>query len=150
MSVEVRVVTTIERPASAVAAFAGDPTNAPQWYANIKSVHWQTPPPIAVGSRMDFVATFLGRRLAYTYEVVVLEPEHRLIMRTADGPFPMETTRTWRELPADVTRMTMLNRGNPSGFSRATAPMMERAMKRAMNKDLARLKSMLEVDTVIS
>ncbi len=89
---------------------------------------------------------FLGRRLAYTYEVVVFEPEHRLVMRTSDGPFPMETTYTWDEVAVGVTRMTMLNRGNPSGFSRATAPMMERAMKRAMTKDLARLKTMLEAD----
>jgi len=81
------------RPA-VVAAFAGDPTNATEWYANIKPVNWQTPPPVAVGSRMDFVAQFLGRRLAHTYEMVELEPERRLVMRTADGPFPMETTHT--------------------------------------------------------
>ena len=92
MSVDVQVETTIEQPRAVVAAFAGDPTNVREWYANIKSVEWKTPPPVAVGSRMDFVAKFLGRRLAYTYEVVELEPERRLVMRTADGPFPMETT----------------------------------------------------------
>ena len=68
--VDVQVETVIERPVDLVAAFAGDPTNAPQWYANIRSVDWRTPPPVAVGSRMDFVAQFLGKRLAYTYEVV--------------------------------------------------------------------------------
>ncbi len=58
------------------------PSNAPQWYANIRSVEWQTAPPVAVGSRMAFVAQFLGRRLAYTYEVVELDGG-RLVMRTA-------------------------------------------------------------------
>ncbi len=86
MSVEVQVETTIQRPVAEVAEVAGDPTSAPRWYANIRSVDWQTPPQLAVGSRMDFVARFLGRRLAYTYEVVELEPRHRLVMRTADGP----------------------------------------------------------------
>jgi len=145
MSVDVEGETTIERPSEVVAAFAGDPTNAPQWYANIRSVRWQTPPPVGVGSRLDFVARFLGRRLAYTYEVAELEPGRRLVMRTADGPFPMETTYTWEPAASSATRMTLRNRGNPSGFSRLTAPMMERAMRRATTKDLARLKTLLEV-----
>jgi uncharacterized membrane protein len=144
MSVDVQVETTIQRPPEVVAAFAGDPTNAPLWYANITSVQWQTPPPVAVGSRMEFVARFLGRRLAYTYEVAELLPERRLVMRTADGPFPMETTYTWQAVDEDATVMTLRNRGIPSGFSRLTAPMMERAMRRATTKDLRRLKSLLE------
>ncbi len=144
MSVDVQVETTINRSPVVVAAFAGDPTNAPRWYANIRSVDWQTPPPVAVGSRMDFVAHFLGRRLAYTYEVVELEAVRRLMMRTADGPFPMETTYTWEPAGEHATRMTLRNRGNPAGFSRFAAPLMERAMRRATTKDLARLKVMLE------
>jgi hypothetical protein len=140
--VDVQVETTIDRPPSEVAAYAGDPSNAPEWYANIRSVEWQTAPPVAVGSRMDFVAQFLGRRLAYTYEVVELTGS-RLVMRTADGPFPMETTYTWSPAGAG-TRMTLRNRGNPSGFARIGAPVMERAMRRATAKDLARLKALVE------
>ena len=130
-------------PVADVAAYAGDPTNAPEWYVNIKSIVWETPPPVAVGSRLSFVAQFLGRRIAYTYEVVELVPPERLVMRTADGPFPMETTYTW-EPSGDATRMTLRNRGNPSGFSKMTAPLMELAMRRATTKDLARLKALLE------
>jgi uncharacterized protein YndB with AHSA1/START domain len=144
MTLDVKVETTIEQPPAAVAAFAGDPSNATEWYANIKSVEWKTPPPVAVGSRMDFVAQFLGRRLAYTYEVVGLEPERRLVMRTSDGPFPMETTYTWEPSGVGATRMTLRNRGNPSGFSRVAAPIMKRAMRRATSQDLARLKALLE------
>ncbi len=100
MAVDVTVETRIERPIEDVAAFAGDPGNAPSWYVNIESVRWQTPPPVQVGSRMDFVAKFLGRRIEYTYEVVDLVPGERLVMRTAQGPFPMQTTYTWE--PAAV------------------------------------------------
>ena len=143
VSVDVEVETVIDRPRSAVAAYASDPANTPEWYANIRSVNLQTEPPLAVGSRMDFVATFLGRRIAYTYEVAELVPGERLVMRTADGPFPMETTYTWSDAPGG-TRMTLGNRGVPSGFARVTAPVMERAMLRATRKDLARLKAILE------
>ena len=143
MAVDVTVETRIERPVEEVAAFAGDPSNAPSWYVNIESVHWQTPPPVQVGSRLDFVATFLGRRIEYTYEVVDLAQGERLVMRTAQGPFPMQTTYTWQAADRG-TRMTLRNNGSPSGFARVAAPVMELAMRRAMTKDLAALKRRLE------
>lgn len=142
-TVDVDVETVIAAPPEQVAAFAGDPGNAPRWYANIRSVEWRTEPPLRVGSRMDFVARFLGRTLAYTYEVVELDPGARLVMRTADGPFPMETTYTW-EPTEGGTLMRLLNRGEPVGFSRVAMPMMGVAMRRATTKDLARLKTLLE------
>jgi uncharacterized membrane protein len=144
MAVDVLTETTIDRPVDEVAAYAGDPTNAPEWYVNIKSVDWKTPPPVAVGSKMDFVAHFLGRRIAYTYEVVELAPGERLVMRTAQGPFPMETTYTWSPVGDGSTRMTLRNRGEPSGFAAVATPFMTQAMKRANRKDLANLKKLLE------
>ncbi len=144
MAVDVEVETVIARPVAEVAAFAGDPTYAPTWYSRISSVEWQTPPPVAVGSRMDFVAHFLRRRLAYTYEVVELVPGERLVMRTAQGPFPMQTTYTWQEVAGGSTLMTLHNTGEPSGFAGVAAPAMVVAMRRAMTGDLARLKELLE------
>ena len=142
--VDVLTETVIRRPVADVAAFAGDPANAPEWYANIESVEWRTPPPMVVGSRLAFVARFLGRRLAYTYEVAELVPGERLVMRTADGPFPMETTYTWEPLDAGATLMTLRNRGRPAGFSAFVAPFLAGAMLRANRKDLAALRSVLE------
>jgi uncharacterized membrane protein len=144
MPVDVVSEIVIDRPPATVAAFAGDPTNAPKWYENIKSVEWVTEPPIAVGSRVAFVAQFLGRRLAYTYEIVELIPSEKLVMRTAEGPFPMETTYTWEPVGARGTRMKLRNRGEPKGFSKIGAPVMAAAMGRATRKDLAVLKHLLE------
>jgi len=144
MPVDVLTEIVIDRPRGEVAAYAGAPGNAPSWYVNIKSVEWKTPPPLAVGSRLAFVAHFLGRRLAYTYEIVELVPDARLVMRTTDGPFPMETTYTWESAGDAATRMTLRNRGEPHGFSMLVAPFMAAAMRRANRKDLAQLKSLLE------
>jgi uncharacterized membrane protein len=143
MPVDVVSEIVINRPLDVVADYAADPANAPEWYANIASVEWQTRPPLAVGSRLDFVAHFLGRRLAYTYEVVELVPRQRLVMRTAQGPFPMETTYTWAP-HEEGTRMTLRNRGEPSGFASVAAPVLTRSISRANAKDLARLKGLLE------
>lgn len=144
MTVDVQTEIVISRPVELVARYAVDPTSAPQWYANIDSVECNTPPPAGVGSRMAFVARFLGRRLAYTYEIVELVADTRLVMRTAQGPFPMETSYTWSSLDSGATRMTLRNRGEPAGFAAITAPVMAAAMRRANRNDLARLKRLLE------
>jgi hypothetical protein len=134
----------ISRPREEVAAYACDPDNATTWYENIKAVEWKSPRPLAVGSRIAFVAEFLGRRLAYTYEVTELVPGERFVMRTAEGPFPMETTYTWGDTAAGATQMTLRNRGKPAGFARIAGPMMAGAMRRANRKDLSQLKQILE------
>jgi uncharacterized protein YndB with AHSA1/START domain len=144
MTVDVRCERTIPRPRSEVAAYVADPDNTTSWYSNIKTVEWETPPPLAVGSRLAFTATFLGRRLTYTYEIRELVPGERLVMSTAEGPFPMETTYTWEDAGDGATRMTLRNRGEPSGFQKVAAPVMARAMRRAMNKDLQRLSAILD------
>lgn len=142
--VDVLTEVVIRRPHDQVAQYAGDPAKAPEWYVNIQAVEWRTAPVVAVGSRIDFVATFLGRRLSYTYEIVEHEPRERLVMRTAQGPFPMETTYTWEPLDAGRTRMTLRNRGRPRGFSLLLAPFMAAAIRRANRADLRRLRELLE------
>jgi uncharacterized membrane protein len=142
--VDVTTEIEIARPRSEVAAYAADPDNATSWYQNIKAVEWETSRPLVVGSRMTFVAEFLGRTLSYTYEVRELAADERLVMSTAQGPFPMETTYTWEDAPGGATRMTLRNRGEPAGFKAIAAPLMARAMSRANLKDLDRLKQLLE------
>lgn len=144
MTVDVQTAIIIDRARSDVASYASNPDNATTWYKNIKSVGWKTPKPLAVGSRIAFVAQFLGRRLEYTYEVKELVPGERFVQSTNQGPFPMETTYTWQDDGSGGTRMTLRNRGQPSGFSNALAPMMARAMRRANRQDLRRLKTILE------
>ena len=144
VAVDVLCELTIPRPRAEVAAYAADPDNTTSWYSNIKAVEWATPRPLAVGSRLAFIATFLGRRLSYTYEIRELVPGERLVMSTAQGPFPMETTYTWEDSGDGSTRMTLRNRGEPSGFKKIAGPVMARAMRRAMSKDLERLSAILQ------
>jgi Polyketide cyclase / dehydrase and lipid transport len=143
MAVDIVTAIEIARPRTEVAAFACDPDNATRWYENIESVEWRTPPPLTVGTRLEFVARFLGRGITYTYEVREHIAGERFVMSTAQGPFPMETIYTFDEIPQG-TRMSLRNRGEPSGFAKVGAPLMERAMRRANQADLRRIKELLE------
>lgn len=139
------VVTSIEigRSREETAGYASDPDHVREWYQNISAVEWVTSPPVRVGSRIAFVASFLGRRLAYTYEVTELVPGRRLVMRTSHGAFPMQTTYRWEDTPGG-TLMTLRNTGEPTGFARVGGPALAAAMRRANRKDLDRLKHLLE------
>jgi hypothetical protein len=144
MAIDVETEIAIARPRAEVAAYARDPATATEWYANIESARWETHPPLGIGSRFAFVASFLGRRLEYVYEVRELTGDERFVMATHDGPFAMETTYTWEDTADGGTLMRLRNRGEPSGFSSILAPAMSTAVRRANRKDLARLKRILE------
>jgi hypothetical protein len=144
MPVDVTTETVIHRPVAEVAAFAADPSNATKWYVNIKEATWKSEPPLRVGSKVAFAAQFAGKRLEYTYDFTEVVPNERLVMRAAEGPFPMETVYTWKAEGERATRMSLRNHGQPTGFSRLMAPLLAMAMRRANRKDLARLKALLE------
>ncbi|KAA3621380.1 MAG: ATPase [Bacteroidetes bacterium] len=142
--VDVLTKIIIEKPIQEVADYASNPDNAPEWYVNIKTAEWKSPKPLRVGSLVTFTAHFLGRALTYTYEFIELIPGQKLVMRTAEGPFPMETTYTWEAINENTTQMTLRNTGSPSGFSKLMAPFMASMMKKANNKDLRRIKKIIE------
>lgn len=142
--VDVLTEITINCPRHIVSEYAADPDHAPEWYVNINSAEWQTPKPLGIGSKVAFKADFLGKQLSYVYQIAEYIPGEKLVMRTADGPFPMETTYTWESKDGQTTRMTLRNKGNPAGFSLLFSPFMSLMMKRANNKDLKKIKFILE------
>ena len=142
--VDITTEIIINKPIHLVADYAANPDNAPEWYVNIRSAEWKTSKPLSVGSRVAFVADFLGKKLVYTYEVVEFIPLQKLVMQTAEGPFPMQTTYIWKAIDDTTTQMTLRNRGNPTGFSKLFAPFMAAMMRKANVKDLNNIKRIIE------
>lgn len=142
--VDVKTEIIIQCPLDRVSEYTANPDNAMEWYANIKQVEWETHRPLQKGSRVAFKARFLGRELSYVYEIIEYVPGQKLTMRTANGPFPMETTYEWTSVGSERTLMTLRNRGEPSGFSKFLAPFMASAMRKANLKDLKRAQQILE------
>jgi len=142
--VNVKTEIEISVPLKIVFEYAINPDNAAEWYDNITSAEWITSKPVSIGSQIMFKANFLGRELAYTYEVVELIVNKKLAMKTSEGPFPMETTYEFKSLNENLTYMSLTNKGVPSGFSKIFKPFMTFVMKKANNKDLKKLKQLME------
>jgi ligand-binding SRPBCC domain-containing protein len=143
-TVDVEVHTTIARPRPEVAAYCVDPDKVTAWNSNITAVQWEKGEPVTLGSRFRFTSGFLGRTLQYTYDVVELVEAARFVMRSDQGPFPMETTYTWEDAPNGATWMSLRSRAEPTAFIGLAAPVLATAIRRSRANDLARLKSILE------
>ena len=143
MPVDVDTEIVIDRPRDEVAAYAGDLTNAPEWYTNLRGLEWKTEPPVGVGSQVEFIAMFLGRELQFVFEIREWVPGERLVMASAEGPFPLETTFAWEDHTAGGTRMRLRNRGDVAETG-LDAPVVSRQMEKAMGNDLKRIKRILE------
>jgi uncharacterized membrane protein len=143
MAVDVSAEVVIGRPRAEVAAFATDPANDPVWIGGIRSARALQEGPVAVGSRVERTAVFLGRRIEYVNEVVELEPGARLRMRSVRGPFPMEITYGFADA-SEGTRATIRVQGDAGGFYRLAGPLLSGAVRRSVSGDLRRLKALLE------
>lgn len=142
--VDVSTSIVIDRPLSVVAGYTMNPLNAPAWYQNIRSVRRLDQEDFRLGSRTAFEARFLGRDLSYTYEVTTLLQDQELVMATAQGPFPMRTTYKFETVSPTATRVELRNDGEPQGFSKLLAPLIQTMMRRANMADLRALKKTLE------
>lgn len=136
--------TRIARPIAEVAAFVMDPENDSAWIGGIQSVTVLTPPPIAIGTRVERVAHFLGRELRYVNDVTALEPGASLEMRSHSAPFPMTVRYSFAENESSTTTTRVELEGDPGWFFRVAGPLLRLAVRRNLRGDLGRLKDLLE------
>jgi Polyketide cyclase / dehydrase and lipid transport len=127
--VRISVETVIARPRAEVAGYAMDPANDRSW--------------IGVGTRVERVAQFLGRRMEYVNEIVDYAPPERLAMRSVQAPFPMTVSYEFEEVDGG-TRVRIRTAGDAVGFYRLAGPLLAAAVRRSIASDLARLRRVLE------
>ncbi len=143
MAVDVTAQREIARPREEVAAFATDPANDARWIGGISQAEVLTDPPVAAGTRVRRVASFLGRRIEYVMEVDRLDPGRRVVMRSIVSPFPMRVTYEFEDAPSG-TRARIRVEGSAEGFYRMAGPVLAAGVRRGITRDLKTLRSLLE------
>jgi len=140
VSTDIAVERRIERPREEVAAYASDWRNDEEWIGALDEVRLVQEEPLQVAR----VAGFLGKRIEYVNEVVEHEPGRRLVMRSVKAPFPMTVTYEFEDAEDGGSLMRIRTQGDASGFYRVAGPLLARAVKRGLERDLATLKERLE------
>jgi hypothetical protein len=143
MPVDATATGTIARPCEEVAAYLRDPANDTTWIGGLRSARLLTPGPVAVGSRVERVASFLGRRVEYVNEIIELTGE-RLVMRSVRSPFPMRVTYGHRQAGDGATDVSVRVEGDAGRFYALAAPLVGVAVRRSIARDLRNLKRVLE------
>ncbi len=143
MAVDVKAEVKINRTRQEVARYAVNPVNDVVWITGIVEVKMLSDQPVALGTTVERIATFLGRRIEYVLEVVEYEPESLLAMRSIKGPFPMDVRYEF-EKASGATLARIRIQGESKGFYKLAAPVLSRAVRRSIENDLETLKDILE------
>ena len=143
MPVDVTATGTIGRPREDVAAYLQDPANDTTWIGGLRSARLLTPGPVAVGSRVERVASFLGRRVEYVNEITELTGD-RLVMRSVRSPFPMRVTYGYERAGDGATEVSVRVEGDAGRYYALLAPLLGVAVRRSIARDLRNLKRVLE------
>jgi uncharacterized membrane protein len=143
VAVDVTATASIDRPRDQVAVYLRDPANDTKWIGGIRSARLLTPRPVTVGSQVERVASFLGRRVHYVNEITELTAD-RLAMRSVRSPFPMRVTYGHRQASDGATEVSVRVEGSAGRFYALAAPLLGLAVRRSIARDLRNLKQVLE------
>jgi uncharacterized membrane protein len=142
VAIDTTAVIAVGRPRQEVAAYLTDPANDPSWIGGLRSARLVTPPPVGVGSQVERVARFLGRRVEYVNEVTELSGT-RLAMRSVRSPFPMRVTYGFTDA-GGATEVSVRVQGDAGRMYRLADPLLARLVRRSVQRDLRTLKRVLE------
>ena len=142
--IEVVETIQVDRPPDEVFGFWADWTNNPTWQNGMRSCTWTSEPPLQLGSTYDQQASFLGRPIVSSFEVVEYEPGAMIRIRTTAGTMPLDITRRVSPGPNGGSTLTATIRGNPGGPMRLLNPLTRRMVARNVHRDYQRLKELLE------
>ena len=137
----------IQRPPEDVFAFTTAPENDRLWSSTAVERRVESDGPIRVGTRIKAVDKFLGRRIESTFEVTEHEPNRRSAIKFVSGPVRAEGTYTY-EPATDGTRFRWTLDAPPGlgglYLGRVTDPLVTWIFRRRLQRDLRRLRAVME------
>jgi uncharacterized protein YndB with AHSA1/START domain len=140
----VALTVTIARPVAGVFRVVSTPELTTRWSSNAIDEHMTTPGPLRIGSRRRAtIRRFGGGTTENEIEVTAYEPDRRLAIRSVEAPVPF--TSEWTTTPdGDRTRLDWRWDFDMHGWLRPFGPLLGIGFRRTFERDLGRLKAMLE------
>lgn len=134
---------TIKHPIEEIFAFVTDVNNAAKWQSGIIEAKATSQEAIGIGTTYIYVVQVMGKKLETRGEITAYEPHGRYEWKSTKGPFPMSGGATFEETSEGV-RVTDTVNVEPGGFFKPAEPLLIKQQQSQMEKDLAKLKKLLE------
>jgi uncharacterized protein YndB with AHSA1/START domain len=135
--------TLIERPVEQVFDFVSTPENDFQWqYGTLATARL----PKGSGVMQTFfrsIGHLMGRRNLSTFEIIEFEPNKKYEFKSLSGPVHSRTSYTLENVNGG-TRINISIQASAPDFLHITEELLWNTMKKQLEEDIARLKSILE------
>jgi uncharacterized membrane protein len=133
---------TINKPVEEVFTYTNDMNNIPKWQNGVETVKSSDETP-KVGTQYTEVRQFMGREMETEVEITALEPNQKYAAKALSGPVPYEVTVTFEAVDGG-TKMNTSIQAEPGGFFKLAEGMVAKQLKKSIQEDSQRLKSILE------
>ncbi len=133
----------IEHDPNEVFQYIADPENNPQWQSGMKSCKWESKHHNWIGSTYIQEASFLGKEIESTFEIIDFQQGYMIKGQSISGTFPITFTRIV-ESTSNGCKVTAIVEGDPKGVFKIAQPLMTWMVKYSVEKDYQKLKSMFE------
>ncbi len=98
---------------------------------------------MAAGTTLRGASEVMGRIMEWSSEIVEYEPNKKVAQKMRVGPTEVEASWVFESVEGD-TRLTMRSEGETSGLFKIAGPLVDRAVRKQIEENLARLKAVLE------
>ncbi len=137
---------TIQCPAHEVFALITDVEATPRWSDAIIRIVRQNQGPLKVGDAFTEEASLMGRVIR-TEKVISELEENRIYAERAEGGMLPHAVRMTLSTQGDATELTFRLSGNPGRAAKLYGPLLGRALKKQIGKDLKTMKAILEAQS---
>ena len=137
----------IDRPVEEVFAYVTDPGRMPEWVAGVKKASLDGPP--RLGAKVVQTHAFLGRDTSVTAEITAFE-RNRLVAFATRSPIAVSQTLRLHPLRKGGTQLNARMEADFAVFRGAAEKIVAARAKREYERDLARLKDLLERNAALT
>ncbi len=135
--------TLIEQPVKHVFDFVSTPENDFQWQYGILATARLPKRDSAIETFFRSIGHLMGRRNLSTFEVTEFEPNRKYGFKSLSGPVHTRTTYTLENV-SGKTRINISIQASASNFFNITERLLWKTLKKQLEENVARLKTILE------
>jgi uncharacterized membrane protein len=147
MATTIKANTIINKPVDEVFAYVIDVKTWPRWESGLIKAEKTSDAPLNVGTTFRGMNQALGQRMEWTSEVTNYIPSKSWGQKIVSKGWSTEERLSFEPFQGSTTKFSLVSELEMGGLLRLFAPFVARKMQKQIEKNLVRLKYILEAST---